>query len=44
MEEKILAFEKEERQILSKDMPEKKISLVADETFVNCSALKGQSF
>ena len=41
MEEKILAFEKKERQILSKDMPEKKISLVADETFFNEMCLVG---
>ena len=41
MEEKILTFEKAERKILSKDMPEKKISLVADETFFNEMCLVG---
>ena len=41
MEEKILIFEKKERQILSQDMPEKKISLVVDETFFNEMCLVG---
>ena len=33
MEDKILTFEKIEREKLSKKMPEKKISLAIDETF-----------
>ncbi|MES2616020.1 MAG: hypothetical protein V4591_11470 [Bdellovibrionota bacterium] len=41
MEEKILTFEKVERQTLSRDMPEKKISLAVDESFFKEMCLVG---
>ena len=41
MEDKILTFEKDEREKLSKNMPEKKISLAIDETFFKKMCLVG---